>query len=69
MPFGTGSRQCIGDAFARAGTAITLATVLQRRRRRPVPGRTTRATPPGPRSRRCPTRTASPVVLAVLCLT
>ena len=39
VPFGSGSRQCIGDAFARAEMTITLATVLARWRLRPVPGR------------------------------
>jgi cytochrome P450 len=40
VPFGSGSRQCIGDAFARAEMTITLATVLSRWRLRPVPGHT-----------------------------
>jgi len=42
LPFGAGSRQCIGDALARAEMAIALATVLTRWRLRPVPGRTPR---------------------------
>ncbi|GAA0667174.1 cytochrome P450 [Kitasatospora atroaurantiaca] len=42
LPFGAGSRQCIGDAFARAEMTITLATVLARWQLRPVPGHTPR---------------------------
>ncbi|MEU9128470.1 cytochrome P450 [Kitasatospora sp. NPDC048540] len=41
IPFGAGSRQCIGDAFAKAEMTITLATVLSRWRLRPVPGHVT----------------------------
>ncbi len=38
IPFGAGSRQCIGDAFARAEMTITLATVLTRWQLRPAAG-------------------------------
>ncbi|MER8184534.1 cytochrome P450 [Kitasatospora sp. NPDC094015] len=41
IPFGAGSRQCIGDAFAKAEMTITLATVLSRWRLRPVAGHAT----------------------------
>jgi cytochrome P450 len=42
VPFGDGSRKCIGDAFAWTEMAITLATVLARWRLTAVPGRTPR---------------------------
>ncbi|MEY9962532.1 cytochrome P450 [Streptacidiphilus sp. MAP12-16] len=42
VPFGSGARKCIGDAFSWAEITITLATVLARWRLRPVPGHTTR---------------------------
>ncbi|HET8659568.1 MAG TPA: cytochrome P450 [Micromonosporaceae bacterium] len=42
VPFGAGSRQCIGEGFAWVEAAIVLATVLQRWRVRPVPGQTVR---------------------------
>ncbi|WP_354643113.1 cytochrome P450 [Kitasatospora camelliae] len=42
LPFGAGSRKCIGDAFSWAEITITLATVLARWRLRPVPGHVTR---------------------------
>lgn len=41
IPFGAGSRKCIGDAFAWTEITIALATVLSRWRLRPVPEHTT----------------------------
>ncbi|MDT3399303.1 cytochrome P450 [Streptomyces sp. B1866] len=38
IPFSTGARKCIGEDFAVAETALTLATVAARWRLRPVPG-------------------------------
>lgn len=38
IPFGSGNRQCIGNAFARTEAIITLATVASRWKLRPVPG-------------------------------
>ncbi|MBA0052761.1 cytochrome P450 [Streptomyces sp. AJS327] len=40
MPFGAGSRKCIGDSFSWAEILVTLATLFQRWRLRPVPGHT-----------------------------
>ncbi len=42
IPFGAGSRKCIGDGVALTELVITLATVLQSRRLRPVPGKAPR---------------------------
>ncbi|MFI9201122.1 cytochrome P450 [Streptomyces sp. NPDC053048] len=36
IPFGEGNRKCLGDAFARTGMAVVLATVAARWRLRPV---------------------------------
>lgn len=38
VPFGSGNRRCIGDAFAWTEATIVLATVLARWQLRPVPG-------------------------------
>ncbi|MEU8139969.1 cytochrome P450 [Streptodolium elevatio] len=38
MPFGAGTRKCIGDAYARMEIAVAVATILSRWRLRPVPG-------------------------------
>ncbi|WP_231950692.1 cytochrome P450 [Allokutzneria albata] len=38
LPFGAGSRKCIGDTFARTEMMIVLATVLRRLHLEPVPG-------------------------------
>lgn len=38
MPFGAGTRKCIGDAFARVEIAVAVATILSRWRLRAVPG-------------------------------
>jgi cytochrome P450 len=38
LPFGAGSRKCIGDKFAWMEAAITLATILPRWKVTPVPG-------------------------------
>ncbi|MFI2298425.1 cytochrome P450 [Actinacidiphila glaucinigra] len=42
VPFGAGTRKCIGDSFAWTQMIISLATVLSRRRLRPAPGHTAR---------------------------
>ncbi|MER6912582.1 cytochrome P450 [Streptomyces sp. NPDC000594] len=42
VPFGAGSRKCIGDAFSWTEATIALATVLARWRLRPTGGHTTR---------------------------
>ncbi|MFE2426746.1 cytochrome P450 [Streptomyces sp. NPDC059373] len=42
IPFGSGSRKCIGDTVALTELVITLATVLRTRRLRPVPGKAPR---------------------------
>ncbi|MFD4243696.1 cytochrome P450 [Streptomyces sp. NPDC058525] len=42
VPFGSGNRRCIGDAFAWTEATIVLATVLARWQLRPVPGHTPR---------------------------
>lgn len=42
VPFGSGNRKCIGDAFSWTEATIALATVLGRWRLRPIPGHTTR---------------------------
>lgn len=42
LPFGGGNRKCIGDGFSWAEITVTLATLLQRWRLRPVPGHTVR---------------------------
>ncbi|HET8683674.1 MAG TPA: cytochrome P450 [Micromonosporaceae bacterium] len=42
VPFGAGSRQCIGEGFAWVEAAIVLATVLRRWRVRPVAGQSVR---------------------------
>jgi cytochrome P450 len=39
VPFGGGRRQCIGDVFAMTELAVVLATIAQRWRLLPVPGR------------------------------
>ncbi|MFI8186165.1 cytochrome P450 [Actinacidiphila glaucinigra] len=39
VPFGSGTRKCIGDAFASTQITITLATILPRWRLQLVPGR------------------------------
>ncbi len=44
-PFGGGPRRCIGEAFALAEIPIVLATLAQRFRLRPVPGRRIEARP------------------------
>lgn len=38
VPFGSGARKCIGDAFSWAEITITLAAVLSQWRLRPIPG-------------------------------
>ncbi|MCQ0021628.1 cytochrome P450 [Streptomyces somaliensis DSM 40738] len=43
IPFGAGSRKCIGDSFSWTQATIVLATVLQRWRLRPAPGHTPKA--------------------------
>ncbi|MFF6984012.1 cytochrome P450 [Streptomyces sp. NPDC008343] len=43
VPFGAGSRKCIGESFSWTEATIVLATVLRRWALRPVPGHTTRA--------------------------
>ncbi|GGW28599.1 cytochrome P450 [Streptomyces xantholiticus] len=43
VPFGSGNRKCIGDAFAWTEATIALATILRRWKLRPVPGHTPRA--------------------------
>jgi cytochrome P450 len=40
IPFGSGNRQCIGNAFAQTEAVVTLATVASRWKLRPVPGQT-----------------------------
>ncbi|WP_455360046.1 cytochrome P450 [Streptomyces sp. SYSU K21746] len=40
VPFGSGNRKCIGDAFAWTEATIALATILARWQLRPIPGRT-----------------------------
>jgi cytochrome P450 len=40
VPFGMGSRQCIGDTFAMTEMPIIVATILGRWRLRPLPGHT-----------------------------
>ncbi|MFC4852795.1 cytochrome P450 [Actinophytocola glycyrrhizae] len=42
VPFGAGTRQCVGNLFARTEIVITLATVAARWRLVPVPGRPVR---------------------------
>ncbi|MCS7475802.1 cytochrome P450 [Umezawaea endophytica] len=42
VPFGAGSRQCVGNLFARAEILITAATVASRWRLVPVPGKPVR---------------------------
>ncbi len=42
VPFGAGSRQCVGNLFARAEIVITAATVAARWRLVPVPGKPVR---------------------------
>ncbi|HEX6345176.1 cytochrome P450 [Umezawaea sp.] len=42
VPFGAGSRQCVGNLFARAEIILTAATVAARWRLVPVPGRPVR---------------------------
>ncbi|MGM1059233.1 cytochrome P450 [Saccharothrix sp. Mg75] len=42
VPFGAGSRQCVGNLFARAEILVTAATVAARWRLVPVPGRPVR---------------------------
>ncbi|HZN18496.1 MAG TPA: cytochrome P450 [Micromonosporaceae bacterium] len=42
VPFGAGSRQCIGEGFAWVEAVIVLATILRRWRVRPVPGQAVR---------------------------
>jgi pentalenene oxygenase len=42
IPFGAGSRQCLGEGFAWMEATVVLATILQRWRVRPVPGQTIR---------------------------
>jgi cytochrome P450 len=42
VPFGAGTRQCIGNRFAQNEIAITVATVAARWRLVPVPGRPVR---------------------------
>ncbi|MCB5908042.1 cytochrome P450 [Streptomyces pinistramenti] len=39
VPFGSGNRKCIGDAFSWAEATILLATILRRYTLRPIPGR------------------------------
>ncbi|WVS76357.1 cytochrome P450 [Streptomyces sp. SS162] len=43
IPFGAGSRKCIGDTFAWTEATIALATILRRWRLRPAPGHTPKA--------------------------
>lgn len=38
IPFGAGTRKCIGDTYARTEIAIAVATILRRWRLRPQPG-------------------------------
>jgi cytochrome P450 len=45
IPFGGGPRLCIGDGFARLEAQLVLATVAQRFRLEPLPGRTVVAEP------------------------
>ena len=45
VPFGLGSRRCVGDQFALAELMITVATVVSRWRLRPLPGWPLRPTP------------------------
>jgi cytochrome P450 len=45
IPFGAGSRKCIGDAFAWTEMLVVLATVVARWRLVPVPGHTVRKIP------------------------
>ncbi|MGW2571669.1 cytochrome P450 [Streptomyces sp. NPDC001537] len=45
MPFGLGSRKCVGDQFALAELLVTVATIVSRWRLCPVPGHTLRPTP------------------------
>ncbi|GAA0418892.1 cytochrome P450 [Streptomyces luteireticuli] len=42
MPFGGGSRKCIGDVFGMTESTLALAALASRWRLRPVPGRTVR---------------------------
>ncbi|MGW0733577.1 cytochrome P450 [Streptomyces sp. NPDC002851] len=43
VPFGSGNRKCIGDAFAWTEATIALATILRRWHLRPLPGHEPRA--------------------------
>ncbi|GAA4931567.1 cytochrome P450 [Streptomyces coeruleoprunus] len=43
IPFGSGNRKCIGDAFSWTEATIALATILPRWQLRPVPGHTPKA--------------------------
>ncbi|MEA2703736.1 MAG: cyclooctatin synthase [Actinomycetota bacterium] len=45
VPFGGGSRKCIGDSFGMTEATITLAAIASRWQLRPVPGQVTRAPP------------------------
>ena len=45
VPFGGGSRKCIGDSFAMTEATITLAAIASRWELRPVPGQVTIAPP------------------------
>lgn len=45
LPFGGGPRQCIGNVFALVEGTLVLATIAQRYRLRPAPGRAVRADP------------------------
>ena len=47
IPFGNGSRKCIGDAFAWTELVVVTATILQRWRIDPAPGHRTREVPAG----------------------
>ena len=42
LPFGAGTRKCIGDAFAMTSITVTLATILTRWRLQPASGHTPR---------------------------
>jgi cytochrome P450 len=44
VPFGAGTRQCVGNLFARTEIVVTLATVAARWRLVPVPGKPVRVT-------------------------
>jgi pentalenene oxygenase len=53
IPFGAGSRKCIGDAFAMAETTVALAFIARHWRLRHLPGHVERVRPAatlGPRS-------------------